>query len=686
VTTTTTPAPGHGALERLYAATTAISAALDDETRLMQRIVEELAQMLDARYAAAGILGEDGQLIHFETVGLTPEEEELLRPQPPHGRGILGALLREGKPLRLADLTQDPRSVGFPPGHPPMRTFVGVPLIVGEHVLGRLYATEKRGGFFTAEDEMLALGFAGAAAVAIQSARQTAQLIQGERLRATAELAVGIAHDFNNLLATILGRTEVLLGQVRDAEQRDSLEAIRRAARDGAATVARIREYGRPVDVGEFRPVDLAAVARDAVQLTQPRWQNEAMRAGRTINVRLDLEPARPVLGEAAALREILVNLLFNATDAFPTGGRITVGVRELEPGTAPGIAGAAVELRVEDTGVGIPDDVKWRIFEPFFTTKGAQGSGLGLSMVRKVADAHQATLTVESAPGHGTTFRLRFPPAPATDQPPPVEDVPADASEAGIPPATIVLVDDQPDVLETMGMLLRRDGHDVRAFHDPRAAVEALQATRPDVVITDLGMPGLSGWDVARLAHKRWPDLPVILLTGWGGSIGPAQLRERGILAALAKPAEVPALRRALAQALRPAAPPPLRILLVDDAAAFATVLGILLTQAGHTVHRVERAQAGIDVLRGDEPVDLLILDLNLPDRPSLDVFEAARSRPHSPAVCVVSGSDPGSMRSAVPGADLHVEKAQVPDQLERIFAAARKRARHASEREVPR
>jgi CheY-like chemotaxis protein len=179
---------------------------------------------------------------------------------------------------------------------------------------------------------------------------------------------------------------------------------------------------------------------------------------------------------------------------------------------------------------------------------------------------------------------------------------------------------------------------------------------------------------------------LPVILLTGWGGSIGPAQLREHGILAALTKPAEVPAVRRALAQALRPSEPPPLRILLVDDAAAFATVLGILLTQAGHTVHRVERAQAGIDVLRGDEPVDLVILDLDLPDRPSLDVFEAARARPRPPAVCVVSGSDPGSMRSAVPGADLHVEKAQVPDQLERIFAAARKRARHASEREVPR
>ncbi|HEX2517662.1 MAG TPA: GAF domain-containing protein, partial [Chloroflexota bacterium] len=125
------PRPGRSPLERLYAATTALSETLEDEPALVRRIARELATLLDARYAAVGLLGEDGHLIVFETTGLTPEEEALLRPQPPHGRGILGALLREGQPLRLDDLTRDPRSVGFPPGHPPMRTFLGVPLVVG---------------------------------------------------------------------------------------------------------------------------------------------------------------------------------------------------------------------------------------------------------------------------------------------------------------------------------------------------------------------------------------------------------------------------------------------------------------------------------------------------------------------------------------------------------------------------
>src|SRR5688500_6889559 len=327
-----------GPLERLYAATSALGSAIDDEAALLRRIVHELAALLDTKYAALGILGEDGALTHFITTGLTDEEEALLRPQPPHGRGILGALLKEGHPLRLDDLAQDPRSVGFPPGHPAMRTFLGVPLVVGEHVLGRLYVTEKCGGLFTQEDETLALGFAAAAAVALQSARQAAQLVRSERLPPTGEPAA-------------------------------------RAARDGAAVVSRMREYSRPVDTTEFRLTDLSDVAREAIQLARPRWQGEAQRQGRTIIVEERLESA-PVLGDPAALREVLLNLLFNATDALPTGGTITVSLQRQD---------ATAHLSVADTGVGIPPDLRARIFDAFFTTKGAQGSGLGLAMVRKV-------------------------------------------------------------------------------------------------------------------------------------------------------------------------------------------------------------------------------------------------------------------------------------------------------------
>ena len=264
--------------------------------------------------------------------------------------------------------------------------------------------------------------------MAIQSARQTAQLVRAERLRATGELAVGVAHDFNNLLATILGRAEVLLGQVRDPEQRESLAAIQRAARDGAATVARMREYGRPVDASAFRPVDLGALVREAVELTRPRWQDEAQRMGRTISVRSDAGggagPGPLALGDPVALREVLVNLLFNAFDALPSGGVISVGTTPpgappREPPGAPEAAAGWVELVVTDAGTGMTEDVRRRAFEPFFTTKGAGGTGLGLAMVRKVVEAHGGQIGVETAPGQGTTFRLRFPPAAAPPQPP---------------------------------------------------------------------------------------------------------------------------------------------------------------------------------------------------------------------------------------------------------------------------
>ena len=648
-------------LERLYAATTAIGSAIDDEQALLGRIVRELAALLDAKYAALGILGEDGALIHFETTGLTDEEEALLRPQPPHGRGILGALLREGHPLRLDDLTKDPRSVGFPAGHPPMRTFLGAPLVVGERVLGRLYVTEKHGGrHFTQEDETLALGFAAAAAVALQSARQAAQLVRSERLRATGELAAGVAHDFNNLLATILGRTEVLLGQVRDPEQRDSLEAIRRAARDGAAVVSRMREYSRPVDTTEFRLSDLADVARDAIQLARPRWQGEAQRQGRTITVQERLHSA-PVLGDPAALREAVINLLFNATDALPSGGTITVSLEKTDN---------AALLSVADTGIGIPEPVRARIFDAFFTTKGAQGSGLGLAMVRKVIEAHGGTVSVESTPGQGATFTIMLPTAAGE----PVHDGIA-FDETRVPPSHVVVVDDQQDVLDTMGLLLRRDGHDVRLYHDPHAAVEAISGEKPDVVITDIGMPGMSGWQLTRAVRERHPDLPVIVLTGWGRDVTAAQLKEHGVVTALSKPAELDTFRRALALALAKQAAAPLRVLLVDDAVAFASVLSVLIGQDGHTVQRVETAGAAIDLFTSGERFDLVMLDLNLPDRPSAEVLAAARASASAPVVCVASGSAPHAMQREVPGADLYVEKAYVTEQLERILQTAQDR-----------
>jgi signal transduction histidine kinase/DNA-binding response OmpR family regulator len=785
--------PPPGRLARLYAATTALTDPSLDEEALFARIVAEAAALTHARYAAIGILGSDGLLTRFVTTGLTEEEYERLKDNPPHGnRGILGALLVEGQPLRLDDLGADPRSAGFPPGHPVMRTFLGVPLHLAGDVIGRLYMTEAENGHFDEDDEHLALGFAAAASVAIGNVRLNAavreqsratgvaagqlrstldalergvcmtdhegrivlaneplgsllelptspvgvrevdfaplfaapetflsaigienaqpstsstdnfelassrrtlrrysrpvlavdgawlgrvamyadttqerelqeQIVATERLRATGEMASGIAHDFNNLLATILGRAEVVLGQSQDPQVRENLLAIQRAARDGASTVARMREYGRPLDAGGFQPLSLDQVVREAVELTQPRWRDQAQREGRTIAVSFQLQPTRPVEGDAVALREVLVNLIFNAVDAMPEGGQLTIGV---------GPAGAGAELTVRDTGHGMPPAVQRRIFEPFFTTKGERGSGLGLAMVRKVIASHGGRVDVTSSPGVGTTFAIWLPTTEAAVAEAGPTDAPRSAGRVG----RIVVVDDQQDVLDTTAMLLREDGHDVRVFLDPAAAVAYVVADLPDLVLSDLGMPGMSGWDVARAVHARHPRLPVVLLTGWGREISAAQMRENGIAAVLAKPVEGGALRQAVAAVLA-ADERPLDVLIVDDSAAFAAVLAMLIGQDGHEVTRVDSGAAAVEAL-GAATYDLTILDAGLPEGSAVLVAAAARRAPGAPAVCVVSGSSVEEMQRAVPGADLYVEKVRVPERLDDLVRLARSRS----------
>jgi CheY-like chemotaxis protein len=185
--------------------------------------------------------------------------------------------------------------------------------------------------------------------------------------------------------------------------------------------------------------------------------------------------------------------------------------------------------------------------------------------------------------------------------------------------------------------------------------------------------MPGMNGWDVARSVHARHPDLPVILITGWGREISATQMREHGIAAVLPKPVEGPALRQALAGVL-PAESPPLRVLIVDDSAAFAAVLAMLIGQAGHEVERVETAEAGLAALAADQH-DLLLVDLGLPDRPASDLVAAARAAPGRPLVCLVSGRAAAEMERDAPGADLYIEKVRVPERLDELVAGARRR-----------
>jgi PAS domain S-box-containing protein len=373
------------------------------------------------------------------------------------------------------------------------------------------------------------------------------QAVQQERLRALGEMASGIAHDFNNALSPVVGLSELLLNNpalLADpvAVQR-YLVLIHTGGRDAAATVRRLSEFYRPREAGEgVVPVDAHRLLADVIALTQPRWKDQAQGEGHPVLVTADLVPVPPMAGRAEELREALTNLVFNAVDALPQGGTITLRARP-DPAVPP-TSSSRIILEVQDDGVGMPEAVRRRCLEPFFTTKGKRGTGLGLAMVYGVVRRHSGELEIDSVPGQGTTVRLKVPAYAA----PAAQDVAprANGTPAAIRSLRVLVVDDEPLVRETTAAYLTADGHRVRTAAGGHEAVGTLGKEPFDLVVTDRAMPDLSGDTVARAAAAL--GAPVILLTGFGDLMAATGERVPGVDRVLAKPVSAASLRAAIA------------------------------------------------------------------------------------------------------------------------------------------
>jgi signal transduction histidine kinase len=356
------------------------------------------------------------------------------------------------------------------------------------------------------------------------------QLIQAERLRALGEMAGGVAHDFNNLLTVVLGQADFVANRLaRAGLAPDELERrvgiIREAALDGAETVRRLLEFTRETPrPSQAQASDVRALFMSVLAAAEPRWKDEANARGRVIEVVTDFREIPPVRIYPAELREVLLNLVFNALDAMPDGGRLTLTCRA---------DAESAYLSVGDTGVGISSDLLRRIFEPFFTTKGPQRSGLGLSVSYGIVRRHRGDLTVDSQPGKGTAFTVRLPLAPAE---PPAAAEPASAA-IGPRGLRVLVVDDEDRVRETLRDICADEGHKVLEARSGREALELLTAQPVDVVCTDLGMPGMTGWQLADQIHDRWAQVRVGLITGWGASIKPEELQAHHVDFLISKP-----------------------------------------------------------------------------------------------------------------------------------------------------
>jgi signal transduction histidine kinase len=397
-------------LEALVVATSSLIGELALDA-VLQRAVEIAAQVIGAKYAAIGVLAPDGRLLEsFTTYGITPEERALIGP-PPRGHGILGLVIREACPIRLPDLAKHPDSYGFPPHHPPMHSFLGVPIVGRRGVFGNLYLTEKLDAeAFSEEDEHIAVLLAATVAAIVENARlheESARLIEEvQQLHRTRERFFAMVnHELRNALAGVYGWAEMLVRKKDPATVPRAAFEVLDSAQQAVGLINDLLDLSR-LDEDRLKPViravDPGAIARRALGRITPAAE------GKQVRLDLELLPALPGCEtDASRVEQILVNLLGNAIHHTPEASAVHLGVSAKD---------GLVRFSVRDEGSGVPESEVERVFDIYVTkaTVEGRGVGLGLPLSRRLARLLGGELhAVPSAPGQGGLFVLELPAAP---------------------------------------------------------------------------------------------------------------------------------------------------------------------------------------------------------------------------------------------------------------------------------
>jgi len=395
-------------LKQLVAATSALITEVSLEG-VLQRAVEVSAQIIAARYAAIGVLAPDGRMLeHFTTYGIDPELAARIG-KPPSGHGILGLVIREGKPIRLPDLTKHPDSYGFPPHHPPMRSFLGVPIFGSRGVFGNLYLAEKiDGDKFTEEDEDIAILMAGKIAANVDNARhheESARLLaEVQQLQRTRERFFAMVnHELRNALAAVYGWSEMLVRKRDPATVPRAAFEVMDAAQEAIGLINDLLDLSR-LDEDRLKPIIKAV---EPISIAS-RSMRRVTPAAEVKNVTLELVSAPKLPNceiDASRVEQIIINLLRNAIKYAPeaTVVRLSIAVR-----------GPRIVFRVEDEGPGVPSDEVERIFDIYVTKpdEESRGLGLGLPLSRRLARLLGGELHAVARPGKGGCFVLEVPTA----------------------------------------------------------------------------------------------------------------------------------------------------------------------------------------------------------------------------------------------------------------------------------
>lgn len=341
--------------------------------------------------------------------------------------------------------------------------------------------------------------------VFLEKIKNESILIQNEKLKALGEISSGIAHDFNNILATISGYVSLSLAKNHDVTVKEYLEIIRRSSLDGAEMLRRIQEFTKDIKYEDAHCFHLDEILTMALNMINPKISEKRI-CGVNICISKDLKGVGHVKGREFEIREVIINILNNAIDAMPYGGNVYVRSYNEED---------KVVVEIEDTGLGIKNNILARIFDPFFSTKGINGNGIGLSVSYKIIKDHNGDIEVESLDGVGTKFTFKLPVEEEYEV-----NVFCDIQDYRKRDFKVLVVDDKIWVAKATGEILKSMVTDVDICFSAKEALYKLSLNKYDLIISDLAMPNLNGLELAKQVKEEYPQIKFVIMTGWLGDI----------------------------------------------------------------------------------------------------------------------------------------------------------------------
>ncbi len=497
---------------------------------------------------------ETGELVFSVPTG--PKSDELTDVRIPSGKGIAGWVAENEQHLLISDARKDTRFYGYIDKITGYQTksVLCVPLMTKSKLIGVLEVINKTDDIsFTEEDAILLNFFANQVAVAIENARYYGELkrkykeekqmqeklAESEKLRALGLMTSGIAHDVNNMLAIIIGNIDLI--EIEDDKDKifKKVQIIKKTAINSAKTIKRLQKYAKTKnDEPRFHVIKLNELAREAIEISTPMWKNGPHAKGLSVEIVDALtEDELIILGDVTDLRETIINMIFNSVDAMPQGGKIHI---------ATYTKNESIYLELSDNGIGMTEESKSRIFDPFFSTKGIDHSGLGMSMLYGTIKRHNGSIDIKTTLGKGTTFTIAFPKGKKKIE----KGDRIQGSVVETKKANILIIDDESQIGTVLSKILSSQGHQTSVFGSGQDGIEAFKEGGYEVLITDLGMPDLSGWEIIDIARQIAPDVVTGVITGW--DISEEEAKQKGVDFLLTKPFELKQVVRAVANAIK--------------------------------------------------------------------------------------------------------------------------------------